>query len=206
MTSPFPPTPTWVYPRVCGGTNSCNSLLTFINGLSPRVRGNRPRSPTALTVAGSIPACAGEPTPPNPPAPRWRVYPRVCGGTVCVQSAYSVTGGLSPRVRGNRPMRSNKRGDLRSIPACAGEPRSETARSRATKVYPRVCGGTRSTGRTPGCGRGLSPRVRGNHAVEVAVSGDLRSIPACAGEPTAYSRSSDISEVYPRVCGGTCHR
>ena len=50
---------------------------------------------------------------------------------------------------------------------------------------------------------GLSPRVRGN-----PVKGDrggfrLGSIPACAGEPSATSRSASVSQVYPRVCGGT---
>ena len=50
-----------VYPRVCGGTLQLFAAEAAGVGLSPRVRGN----PTAIigirNMAGSIPACAGEP-------------------------------------------------------------------------------------------------------------------------------------------------
>ena len=76
---------------------------------------------------------------------RLRVYPRVCGGTDV------------------GPARPSSRHYLRSIPACAGEPRSiKRAEDRVRSVYPRVCGGTAST-----CAYGLSisepvyPRVCG---------------------------------------------
>ena len=36
-------TPYWVYPRVCGGTKKSASDRVPLSGLSPRVRGNRPR-------------------------------------------------------------------------------------------------------------------------------------------------------------------
>ena len=51
-----------VYPRVCGGTNTTAELLPSPRGLSPRVRGNRQSESVAQVDAGSIPACAGEPT------------------------------------------------------------------------------------------------------------------------------------------------
>ena len=50
---------------------------------------------------------------------------------------------------------------LRSIPACAGEPRRHARLHGRGRVYPRVCGGTASQAAVPG-----HPR---------------RSIPACAG-------------------------
>ena len=52
-----------VYPRVCGGTVHHDRDLDSIRGLSPRVRGNLFAYPNLLTMARSIPACAGEPIP-----------------------------------------------------------------------------------------------------------------------------------------------
>ena len=52
-----------VYPRVCGGTSAATRAIQRWPGLSPRVRGNpRPRAQRRY-LAGSIPACAGEPIP-----------------------------------------------------------------------------------------------------------------------------------------------
>ena len=98
-----------VYPRVCGGTELSKSLDGVRQmGLSPRVRGNLnyARQTLAAGFHGSIPACAGEPSSlqPDSTLSRYRVYPRVCGGTE-VTSKDSGTSprdrGLSPRVRGN---------------------------------------------------------------------------------------------------------
>ena len=76
------------------------------------------------------------------------------------------------------------------------------------RVYPRVCGGTRSAGGR-GCRcPGLSPRVRGNPSDSPERDAQPRSIPACAGEPPDESHPPGRAAVYPRVCGGTayhCH-
>ena len=50
-----------VYPRVCGGTRQAGGLLDQVQGLSPRVRGNRDCRRHKPIRLGSIPACAGEP-------------------------------------------------------------------------------------------------------------------------------------------------
>ena len=50
---------------------------------------------------------------------------------------------------------------------------------------------------------GLSPRVRGNPPARYNRRGRRRSIPACAGEPTAERYCYGHHRVYPRVCGGT---
>ena len=71
------------------------------------------------------------------------------------------------------------------------------------RVYPRVCGGTRTGGQTYHSGPGLSPRVRGNPYDTEAEVGALGSIPACAGEPLATGQRGGRCPVYPRVCGGT---
>ena len=131
-----------VYPRVCGGTTSCNLTPTPVSGLSPRVRGNPLYEIVLRCGERSIPACAGEPSTLATSADSIWVYPRVCGGTAFFGSLLQHAHGLSPRVRGNRghEVRIGRRRG--SIPACAGEPiRRQRPRTRPW-VYPRVCGGT----------------------------------------------------------------
>ena len=131
------------------------------------------------------------------------VYPRVCGGTGGDASLRRLDEGLSLRVRGNPPSAIPVDHRLRSIPACAGEPRPFLPANPRIAVYPRVCGGTHQRGQDIFGFVGLSPRVRGNlNAVSPDVS-TSRSIPACAGEPTSSSVPSTPARVYPRVCGGT---
>ena len=134
---------TWeVYPRVCGGTAGDGAAHYDEYGLSPRVRGNLAFHPGILIDAGSIPACAGEPSPPATCTRAWKVYPRVCGGTSDSFSDLLPRAGLSPRVRGNRRWASPSPAWARSIPACAGEPAGGGESSGRGGVYPRVCGGT----------------------------------------------------------------
>ena len=151
-----------VYPRVCGGTLNAQNQIAAQQGLSPRVRGNLRADPAPHTHTGSIPACAGEPLPVRQSAACRRVYPRVCGGTVYAGDTFQLDFGLSPRVRGNPPENLHQAGAAGSIPACAGEPSTRTPRRTPPGVYPRVCGGTVSTGESLMSRRGLSPRVRGN--------------------------------------------
>ena len=174
------------------------------SGLSPRVRGNPLPGECAPGPARSIPACTGEPRTRSPRAKRFRVYPRVYGGTSTASSAGTRRRGLSPRVRGNRagPRLPGRRPG--SIPACTGEPSSGSGRPCRTGVYPRVYGGTLTFGRQLRMANGLSPRVRGNQgpaAIPGAISG---SIPACTGEPRRRPRTATATGVYPRVYGGTC--
>ena len=192
-----------VYPRVCGGTGLGQWIVVCRQGLSPRVRGNRRPSSPACACSGSIPACAGEPTQCRSPRPRWRVYPRVCGGTDAALAATLMVYGLSPRVRGNLPVGEGGLGVGGSIPACAGEPAPPVHRRKGGWVYPRVCGGTIRRGVKRRNTLGLSPRVRGNHDDVVLSACLVGSIPACAGEPPASRDGAGGGEVYPRVCGGT---
>ena len=192
-----------VYPRVCGGTTLTDSLIPSMCGLSPRVRGNPNTNDRTAGGYGSIPACAGEPIPSTPVPAINGVYPRVCGGTYSKHPSSGHQWGLSPRVRGNLLDRRRFRASFRSIPACAGEPKYSLDPTQPHKVYPRVCGGTVRTAPVPVVGWGLSPRVRGNLHGSKCLATHGRSIPACAGEPTPHQHQSQVSEVYPRVCGGT---
>ena len=172
-------------------------------GLSPRVRGNRGQTAPFAAGPGSIPACAGEPRGGFRNRGSTRVYPRVCGGTHPAGGFRQLDDGLSPRVRGNLQGGVGVQGGGRSIPACAGEPSSSGSGLRASRVYPRVCGGTgRPYCPAPDC-RGLSPRVRGNPGRRLNQGQSGGSIPACAGEPRSAAAAACAGGVYPRVCGGT---
>ena len=70
-------------------------------------------------------------------------------------------------------------------------------------VYPRVCGGTINRMAAFPQTQGLSPRMRGNHALSAGWSTPTGSIPAYAGEPEGIRRRRLRNGVYPRVCGGT---
>ena len=212
-----------VYPRVCGGTSwaglpdlmdrglsprvrgnfKLSNLASSVTGLSPRVRGNRPANSINLGRLRSIPACAGEPVLGGVISRPARVYPRVCGGTAASRLRPSRIGGLSPRVRGNHIIRVLVYGEVGSIPACAGEPRSAGGISARAKVYPRVCGGTNATEGSTWCVWGLSPRVRGNLCNASRTRQNIGSIPACAGEPRPCPPQRIGRWVYPRVCGET---
>ena len=132
-----------VYPRACGGTRDKTKGGLDAEGLSPRMRGNhkpgtfKPRQmgsipahagepsrqvPNNARKGGSIPAHAGEPwSLPGTLRGLW-VYPRACGGTGGGGGGFTVSVGLSPRMRGNPLGRSTGIGGVGSIPAHAGEP------------------------------------------------------------------------------------
>ena len=172
-------------------------------GLSPRVRGNLLHFQQQVARAGSIPACAGEPSVSKGVGICFQVYPRVCGGTAAGDYGEGAPAGLSPRVRGNLVSAILSLTAERSIPACAGEPPRPRKPGRGWRVYPRVCGGTAGQGKLAHRRHGLSPRVRGNQIRQNRYNRRPGSIPACAGEPIAFARPVGMGWVYPRVCGGT---
>ena len=173
-----------VYPRVCGGTLMTGMGCPDGCGLSPRVRGNPTTARAVWASPRSIPACAGEP---GRWCTRWglrRVYPRVCGGTYPALPPPPPPAALSPRVRGNLCTPPTASPFAGSIPACAGEPPPDPGRGAGRGVYPRVCGGTSTRSWAWRRQRGLSPRVRGNLSRKCRACPRMRSIPACAGEPS----------------------
>ena len=115
--------------------------------------------------------------------------------------------GLSPPVRGNPwfSPQSFRRQSWRngSIPACAGEPGAGGVAVSVREVYPRLCGGTGWGCAVARCPAGLSPPVRGNHALPHPGNPGAGSIPACAGEPMERRLGAAACWVYPRLCGGT---
>ena len=126
----------------------------------------------------------------------------MCGGARILGDRDDRGRGLSPRVRGSLDRGRSADGQVRSIPACAGEPPSGSRRSPPFKVYPRVCGGAAFNRPDSHIDQGLSPRVRGSRYILGRGAATARSIPACAGEPRRSTAHAAAPGVYPRVCGG----
>ena len=133
-----------VYPRVCGGAPGSDDAVMASVGLSPRVRGSRCPAPLASLSATVYPrVCGGARCFPAPENGTKGLSPRVRGSPFAVSSMASPALGLSPRVRGSPGVCKAKTIKARSIPACAGEPRSWCSSRSGVWVYPRVCGGAR---------------------------------------------------------------
>ena len=156
----------------------------------------------AISTAGSIPACAGEPPGFSSRRGKRRVHPRVCGGALLCITERLYNKGPSPRVRGSRRSSEGRDAGPRSIPACAGEPSLASSRPTASRVHPRVCGGAQMRVSVHGNRGGPSPRVRGSRDLTVWRQIKAGSIPACAGEPHEAQESAKTVRVHPRVCGG----
>ena len=200
--SPTPyPCPGRVHPRVCGEAVRRRRALRPRAGPSPRVRGSRGYVRLASDPDGSIPACAGKPSPPAATGPPPRVHPRVCGEASSEIIDATRRSGPSPRVRGSPPCAGGPRVGGGSIPACAGKPRPDAAYRNPVRVHPRVCGeavGRMWDGMRTG---GPSPRVRGSRDRRSRRQLPDGSIPACAGKPWSRRKRSGRSGVHPRVCG-----
>ena len=173
-----------VYPRGCGATDDRMRAPVMSLGLSPRMRGYREHMEAQHALEGSIPADAGLPYSLVRFMPMPVVYPRGCGATrhVCPQGRVAL--GLSPRMRGYRPMQQWFGPGLGSIPADAGLPSKAASESPSPKVYPRGCGATRMRSTEQTAETGLSPRMRGYPGSGLSATSCCRSIPADAGLPS----------------------
>ena len=116
---------------------------------------------------------------------------------MCAQAA-----GLSPRARGNPLIVLTRSLHIGSIPACAGESRTDRNCPCIVRVYPRVRGGIYKSGRGTVPEAGLSPRARGNQVSGFSGRVVWGSIPACAGESRPLRPQQVAGGVYPRVRGG----
>ena len=108
------------------------------------------------------------------------------GATLLVTVFDVISGGLSPRGRGNPVGRVKLLLPIWSIPAWAGQPPLGGILQLLDSVYPRVGGG--------------------NHATSRMVPLISRSIPAWAGQPNGSAGPRYAPRVYPRVGGATADK
>ncbi len=148
-----------------------------------------------------IPACAGNASAPGAGRQGDTVHPRVCGERMASITRILGESGSSPRVRGTRSAALTASGNLRFIPACAGNATRSLQSSSVDPVHPRVCGERyRLTFRGYSID-GSSPRVRGTRPKPPDGNPGRRFIPACAGIAVRRQSSRSTPTVHPRVCG-----
>ena len=193
--------PASVDPRVRGEAAASTAWSRNDSGRSPRARGSRFLAADASAAERSIPACAGKPAPPESSNTRSEVDPRVRGEASARPSTSSTRGGRSPRARGSRCPKLEHDHPLRSIPACAGKPRSLRSCSQRMRVDPRVRGEASFYLPSSSPEGGRSPRARGSRARKRRVARAQGSIPACAGKPLSATCLASASRVDPRVRG-----
>ncbi len=111
-----------VDPRACGAALRQMEVSRWRSGRSPRMRGSRSRTSRSSLSIGSIPAHAGQPSPPVRCACVTRVDPRACGAAGRGLRLQRGGGGRSPRMRGSLRLRTRSAQPRGSIPAHAGQP------------------------------------------------------------------------------------
>ena len=191
-----------VHPRVGGGAALRPNRRQQAQGPSPRGRGSRLAVALVASVAGSIPAWAGEPRRiPCRRRPR-SVHPRVGGGAEHRERLVEDADGPSPRGRGSPGLGGQPGEVVGSIPAWAGEPLAAAVAHALSAVHPRVGGGAQAGEYMMRSTRGPSPRGRGSRIRDLVLDLVHRSIPAWAGEPRTFLTSPDTLGVHPRVGGG----
>jgi hypothetical protein len=127
----------------------------------------------------------------------------VRGATIFSHTKPVARKGLSPRARGN-PLHIGKRRIGRGpIPVCAGPTGTYWQQASEEADLSRVHGVIEGEYRDPTQNPGLSPQVRGNHCAWDRHVDDLRSIPACAGQPLCPEAIAPGLGAYPRVRGAT---
>ena len=169
------------HPRV-RGEHACSSEgLAGRRGSSPRARGTLSHNLVAFSRARIIPACAGNTHRGRRQRKLMPDHPRVRGEHSHMVNPSTVPSGSSPRARGTRVVRRQRRALRRIIPACAGNTRPATRRPRCSSDH---------------------PRVRGEHAPRGGpVIPRERIIPACAGNTAQHRRVPNPATDHPRVRG-----
>ncbi len=192
-----------VHPRSRGATAAVGGFVLLRMGPSPLTRGNLDRLPLAVGGPGSIPAHAGQPSPPGDLEDADRVHPRSRGATGFTGDEMTAQGGPSPLTRGNHLEHRRDVRQVGSIPAHAGQPGLEFRPTRRRRVHPRSRGATRGVVGAGVLHLGPSPLTRGNLCRRGGVVGQAGSIPAHAGQPPGTSRFTIAIRVHPRSRGAT---
>ena len=149
------------HPRVCGEHRPFGRRLVASKGSSPRMRGTPVASVTIRSMAGIIPAYAGNTHVwPTRPASD-RDHPRVCGEHIVNLSFQRFQTGSSPRMRGTQKHPRGTVGAEGIIPAYAGNTSNCHMGRALARDHPRVCGEHRQGGKYGTNGIGSSPRMRG---------------------------------------------
>ena len=201
MMTPRLTTATWDHPRVCGEHQCPANSAGTAGGSSPRMRGTLQTWLGGLVFRGIIPAYAGNTTNCWGCRNRSRDHPRICGEHALAGIMFSWRPGSSPRMRGTRQERVERRGRLGIIPAYAGNTRRESTAAQYPEDHPRVCGEHQLVPSQMYGPVGSSPRMRGTRRLHRLLCRRPGIIPAYAGNTFQALRLLHPRWDHPRVCG-----
>ncbi len=193
--------PAAVHPRACGEHPPAAAVPPAAHGPSPRMRGTRNRGAPSMVSIRSIPAHAGNTLTKTNMLSRQTVHPRACGEHRIFWCRRMVARGPSPRMRGTPRRSSATAHSGRSIPAHAGNTTRFLLAVWGFPVHPRACGEHNKKECLWTSMSGPSPRMRGTPPTTKLVEGQLRSIPAHAGNTRISMFRSFHCAVHPRACG-----
>jgi hypothetical protein len=183
--------------RVRGERRRCPSSSRTSVGSSPRARGTRACRSGRNINNRFIPACAGNTAPHRMASCMSLVHPRVRGERLFHSCPAWSAAGSSPRARGTRDMRRKRRGELRFIPACAGNASTVRPRKRRAAVHPRVREERPDGKPNKPLTAGSSPRARGRDAVRKAEEQKGGSSPRARGTLLLTGSTYDSSRFIP---------
>ena len=129
------------------------------------------------------------------------VYPRWRGEHMAFIAAVILLAGLSPLARGTPYLCCARQGDIRFIPAGAGNTVALVLAAVRLPVYPRWRGEHASLLNAGRLKLGLSPLARGTRIQWFYVAGGKRFIPAGAGNTRYHHHMQTQYPVYPRWRG-----
>ena len=133
----------WDHPREYGENSSLHPTNLFLNGSSPRIRGELDRWGDVADGVGIIPANTGRIINAWFRMRRIRDHPREYGENAAIRST---------------PVAID-----RIIPANTGRMRSTLAHRRSRRDHPREYGENNTVAKLVGLGEGSSPRIRGEY-------------------------------------------
>ena len=170
-------------------------------GSSPRMRGTGQPAFGGLSHDRFIPAHAGNRCRCPPPRECPPVHPRACGEQGANTTSAPTPNGSSPRMRGTVAIWDRDLGQIRFIPAHAGNRRTATSTWSSRAVHPRACGEQVVNGIKARLDAGSSPRMRGTARDAIRSRSGFRFIPAHAGNRRDPPCRSFPRPVHPRACG-----
>ena len=189
------------HPRACGANVHDIAEQPATRGSSPRMRGKRGDPRAHRPAERIIPAHAGQTSTARTSSSTRTDHPRACGANRFRTLRKSVTIGSSPRMRGKHIDGGHKREHVRIIPAHAGQTGAQGGGHVRGADHPRACGANWRCTHWRRVPAGSSPRMRGKHDAHADSSGDIRIIPAHAGQTRTVGAGARIWADHPRACG-----
>ena len=191
--------PASVHPRMRGERVRWAAAPSSISGSSPHVRGMPACRFNSIDPDRFIPACAGNASRISATCSATPVHPRMRGERSRKTGERAPVGGSSPHARGTRQADHLNRIVQRFIPAYAGNATTLHRPHFWNSVHPRIRGERDPTYTTDGLKRGSSPHTRGTRARPGGLHGQIRFIPAYAGNAQSPGRTIEGLPVHPRI-------